>query len=240
MLVEVCANSLESALIAERAGADRIELCSELAVGGLTPSYGLLQAVKEQLSIPVHVLIRPRSGDFSFTENEFKIMLMDIALCQDMGFEGIVAGVLLKDFTLDVERMGRLKSVSGNMKFTFHRAFDWVVNPEETMKQLENLQVDYILSSGQQKSAEEGIELLTDLHTKTTTIKMMPGAGIKGDNVGLFLERGFNAVHLSGAAMVETLSNKPSISMNSVSFLSDDHIAVTQMEHVAAVLSKVK
>jgi copper homeostasis protein len=157
-----------------------------------------------------------------------------------MGFEGIVTGVLLNDFTLDVERMRRLKSASGDMKFTFHRAFDWAADPLETMKQLENLEVDYILSSGQQKSAEVGIDLLTDLHIKTTTLQIMPGAGIKGNNVGLFVERGFNAVHLSGTAMVETLSKKPSISMNSVGFLSDDHIAVTQMEHIAAVVSKVK
>lgn len=240
MLVEVCANSLESALIAERAGADRIELCSELAVGGLTPSYGLLKAVKKQLFIPVHVLIRPRSGDFTYTEKELEIMLTDIALCQDMGFDGIVSGSLSNDFNLNMEHMLRLKSASGDLKFTFHRAFDWVADPVKAMKQLENLEVDYILSSGQRKSAEEGIELLTDLNEKTTTLQIMPGAGIKGDNIGLFVERGFKVVHLSGTEMIKTLHKAPNVSMNSVDFLSDDHISVSRLEHISAVVSKVK
>lgn len=94
MLVEVCANSLESALNAEKAGANRIELCSELAVGGVTPSYGVLKAVREKISIPVRVLIRPRSGDFTYSDEEFNIMKNDIELCVEMGFDGIVSGVL--------------------------------------------------------------------------------------------------------------------------------------------------
>ncbi|HET8736468.1 MAG TPA: copper homeostasis protein CutC, partial [Pricia sp.] len=94
MLVEVCANSLQSALNAQEAGAHRIELCSELAVGGVTPSYGFLKAVREQITIPVHVLIRPRSGDFTYSEREFDIMKSDITHCVDMGFDGIVSGIL--------------------------------------------------------------------------------------------------------------------------------------------------
>ncbi len=93
MLVEVCANSLESALNAQKAGADRIEICSELGVGGITPSYGLLKSLKERIFIPIHVLIRPRSGDFTYSETEFDIMKNDIALCVEMGFQGIVSGV---------------------------------------------------------------------------------------------------------------------------------------------------
>src|SRR5690606_29586637 len=98
MIVEVCANSLESALNAQKAGADRIELCTELAVGGLTPSFGLLQLVRERISIPVNVLIRPRSGDFTYSQLEFEIMKRDIGLCRELGFNGIVSGVLSKDF----------------------------------------------------------------------------------------------------------------------------------------------
>lgn len=240
MLVEVCANSLESALVAERAGADRIELCSELAVGGLTPSYGLLKTVKEKISIPVHVLIRPRSGDFTYTDDEFDIMLTDIALCVDLGFDGIVSGVLLEHFLLDVERTQRLKTASGNLKFTFHRAFDWVLDPMDSMKQLEQMNVDYILSSGQQKSAIDGFSLLTELQDRASNIQIMPGSGINGDNVGFFLERGFASVHLSGTAMVETLVKKPMVSMNSIAFLSDGHKAVSQIEKILEVIGKVK
>lgn len=240
MLVEVCANSLESALIAERAGADRIELCSELAVGGITPSYGLLKAVREQISIPVHVLIRPRSGDFTYTDKEFDIMLINIALCVDLGFDGIVSGVLLRDFTLDVERTRKLKAASGDLKFTFHRAFDWVMDPMDTLKQLEDLGVDYILSSGQQKSAPQGIDLLTVLLAKASTIQILPGSGINSHNVGLFEKNGFNAVHLSGTEMIETLPKTPTLSMNSPRFLSDDHKAVTQLGNIKDVVGKVK
>ena len=240
MLVEVCANSLESALIAERAGADRIELCSELAVGGITPSYGLLKAVREQISIPVHVLIRPRSGDFTYTDNELNVMLINIGLCVELGFDGIVSGILLKNFTLDVERTRRLKAASGDLKFTFHRAFDWVLNPMDTLKQLENLQVDYILSSGQKKSAQEGIELLTELHARASKIQILPGSGINSHNVELFKEKGFNAVHLSGTEMIETLPKTPKVSMNSPRFLSDDHKAVSQLGNIKDVVDKVK
>lgn len=240
MLVEVCTNSLESALVAQSAGADRIELCSELAVGGLTPSYGVLKAVKEQVSIPVHVLIRPRSGDFSYTDAEFEIMLTDIELCVALGFDGIVSGVLLKDFTLDVERTQRLKSAAGGLKFTFHRAFDWIGDPIEALIQLEKLQVDYILSSGQQKSAPTGIDVLAKLNGLSNHTQIMPGSGINAGNLHLFKERGFAAVHLSGTAMVQTLSVQPLISMNSMNFLSDDHKAVTQFDNIKAVVSGVK
>tara|TARA_R110001592_G_scaffold17121_2_gene72501 strand:+ start:379 stop:1101 length:723 start_codon:yes stop_codon:yes gene_type:complete len=240
MLVEVCANSLESALVAERAGADRIELCSELAVGGLTPSYGMLKAVKEQVSIPVHVLIRPRSGDFTYSDAEFDIMLTDIRLCKELGFEGVVSGVLTKNFTLDVERTRKLRSSAGHLKFTFHRAFDWVIDPLSTLKLLNDLEVDYILSSGQQKSAPLGIDLLADLMQQNYRVQIMPGSGINAGNVELFKKKGFNVAHLSGTAMIETLSKAPLISMNTSSFLSDDHVAATQLDKIKAVMNKVK
>lgn len=240
MIVEVCANSLESALVAERAGADRIELCSELAVGGLTPSYGLLKAVKEQVSIPVHVLIRPRSGDFTYSANELNMMMTDIELCVELGFDGIVSGVLLNDFSLDAAQTQKLKSAAGNLKFTFHRAFDWVKNPFEALEQLDAMQMDYILSSGQQKSAPLGIDLLLELKKKSKTVQIMPGSGVNAGNIDVFKNNGFNAVHLSGTAMIQTLAQEPAITMNSERFLSDNYIAITQLENIKAVVNKVK
>ncbi len=215
MLVEVCANSLESAMNAQKAGADRIELCTELAVGGITPSYGLLKCIKANLKIPVHVLIRPRSGDFTNSDGEFDIMKKDIELCVELGFDGIVSGILHKDFTLDVERTKALIDLSGNLKFTFHRAFDWVLDPLSTMKQLETLGVDYILSSGQQNSALQGFGLLKDLNEKTTTCSIMPGGGINADNVEGFKNNEFEAVHLSGTKFIKRLNVNPTVSMNS-------------------------
>ena len=124
MLVEVCANSLESAQVAEAAGADRIELCCELAVGGVTPSFGMLAAVRDAVSIPIHVLIRPRSGDFCYTDAEFEAMFMDIAQCRKLGMEGIVSGCLLSDGPIDTAGTRRLMKEAAWGQFTFHRAFD--------------------------------------------------------------------------------------------------------------------
>ncbi len=240
MLIEVCANSLQSALNAEKAGADRIELCSELAVGGITPSFGLLKAVREKITIPVHVLIRPRSGDFTYSDEEFQIMKTDIETCVNMGFEGIVSGVLKKGFTLDVDRIQILIEATGALKFTFHRAFDWIENPLGAIPKLENLGVDYILTSGQQKSAEKGIALLSELHQKASVITIMPGGGITPDNIHVFKEKGFHAAHLSASQFIKTLPVNPKISMNSPSFLKDDEIAVSNLETIQKIVNAVK
>ncbi len=240
MLVEVCANSLESAMNAQKAGADRIELCSELAVGGITPSYGLLRRVRERLNIPVHVLIRPRSGDFTYSDEEFLAMKENIALCVKMGFDGIVSGILHTDFTLDVERTKELIALSGNLKFTFHRAFDWISNPLAAMKKLESLGAQYILSSGQQKSAFDGIGLLTQLKEERNTCSIMPGGGINADNVKHFKNYGFGIVHLSAAKFVERQAIVPKVSMNSPSFLSDQGIFVSSFDTIKNVIKVVK
>lgn len=240
MLIEVCANSLQSALNAQEAGADRIELCSELAVGGITPSYGLLKAVRESIYIPVHVLIRPRSGDFVFSDDEFNIMKADILTCKELGFAGVVSGVLHPDYSLDNERTRALKQEAEGMVFTFHRAFDLVKNPYKTLNELDELGVDYILSSGQQKGALLGIDLLCKLQQQARQSTIMPGSGVNQLNVAQFKEKGFNAVHLSAARYVETVTGKPAVSMNSSSFLYDNGVAVSDREIIAAVVKAVK
>ena len=240
MLVEVCANSLESAMNAQKAGADRIELCSELAIGGITPSFGLMKSVKENIEIPVHVLIRPRSGDFTYSEMEFNIMKENIDLCVALGFEGIVSGILHADFKLDVERTKTLIEASGDLKFTFHRAFDWVLNPIDTLKHLERLGVDTILSSGQQKSAFEGIGLLSQLNEMATTCTIMPGGGINERNAKQFNDVGFGAIHLSGIKYAKLLDAVPPVSMNSPSLLSDQGIYISNLKSLKNVLQEVK
>lgn len=240
MIVEVCANSLESALNAQKSGADRIELCSELGVGGITPSYGLLKMVRQHITIPVHVLIRPRSGDFTYSDIEFEIMKRNIELCVELGFDGIVSGVLFSDGTLDVDRTKELLGISSPLKFTFHRAFDWVKDPLETLRQLEAIGVDVILTSGLQKSAVEGIDLLMKLHQKSLKTVIMPGSGVNPDNVHHFMADGFKAVHLSGSRFVKRMDTPPKVSMNSPSFLRDDAIAVTDGSIIAEVVDTVK
>lgn len=240
MLVEVCANSLQSALNAQEAGANRIELCSELAVGGITPSYGLLKAVREKIHIPVHVLIRPRSGDFTFSDDEFNIMKTNINLCKELGFDGIVSGVLHVDYTLDAKRTQELMQLAEGMTFTFHRAFDWVKDPYETLETLEDLGVDYILSSGQRTSALLGLDLLHTLQQRAKNCTVMPGSGINQSNVHQFKEKGFRAVHLSAARLVTTVTDRPDVSMNASSFLHDNGISISNPEIIAAVVNAVK
>ncbi len=240
MLVEVCANSLESALSAQRAGADRIELCAELGVGGITPSFGLLKAVKEHIDLPVHVLIRPRSGDFTYSKADFETMLTDIALCLELGFNGIVSGALHSDFTLDVERTALLVKASKEAHFTFHRAFDWVENPLIAARTLEEMGVRTILTSGQRATAPEGLPLLLKLQGQAVKMAVMPGGGIHPGNASLFRENGFSALHLSGTKVEKTLAHAPKIGMNAAKFISDDHLARTDEETVRAVVREVK
>ncbi|MDX1331998.1 MAG: copper homeostasis protein CutC, partial [Robiginitalea sp.] len=195
--VEVCVTSEAAARRAEAAGADRLELCSELAVGGVTPAPGLLQAIREAVEIPVHVLIRPRSGDFVYAPETFSQMLRDIAYCKKLGYEGFATGCLLEDGKLDVERMRLLAEAARGCHLTFHRAFDRLADWESAVTELEGLGVDTILTSGQAPSALQGLDLLEGL-AKRTTCGIMPGGGIRPQNAASFVGKGFEAIHLSG------------------------------------------
>ncbi|MFS4466900.1 copper homeostasis protein CutC [Maribacter sp. 2210JD10-5] len=240
MIVEVCANSLESALNAEKGGADRIELCSELGVGGITPSHGLIQLVVERLSIPVHVLVRPRSGHFTYSEPEMEVLLKDIENCNNIGVSGIVTGVLNKDATINEQQMRTLVKAVKPLHFTFHRAFDWVPNPKAALAQLEDIGVDTILTSGQSSNAEKGITLLKELGNHSEKITIMAGAGINATNVHWFKELGMKAIHLSGTQFGNSISINDKVSMNSSNHLAEHHIAVTQTEAIRKVVQSVK
>ncbi len=240
MLVEVCANSVESALNAQKAGADRIELCTELGVGGVTPSYGLLKQIRQRLQLPVRVLIRPRSGDFTYSEAAFNAMLQDIDLCVELGFQGIVSGVLHSDFTLDVERTKQLIARSNGLEFTFHRAFDWVKDPFRVLRQLEELGVHTVLTSGQSSSALQGIEILSELHKMATSCTVMPGGGILPETVKIFKDTGFGAIHLSGIKFKKSLPVSPLVPMSSPALLKDDEIGISDTELIRKVVRNVK
>ncbi len=240
MIVEVCANSYQSAVNAEEAGADRIELCTELAVGGVTPSFGLIKKVSEKLSIPIHVLIRPRSGDFTYSIDEFQIMKTNIAICADLGVSGIVSGVLHSDGTLDITRTRALISAARDLHFTFHRAFDWIIDPDKTLMELVDLGVDCILTSGGEQSAEKAINKLVLWKKKAKKCVIMPGGGIREHNALFFKNKGFEAIHLSGVRFSKTLRKKPELSMNNTSYLKDDEVAHTDREIVRALIQSVK
>ena len=231
MKLEICANSYQSAINAEVAGADRIELCSELAIGGITPSYGLLKKVVENLTIPIHVLIRPRSGDFTFSDDEFNIMKENILLCKELEINGIVSGVLNIDNTIDVERTKELVAISKPMNFTFHRAFDWVKNPIKEIKELEKIGVTRILTSGQKNSAETGLNSLIEFQKSTSKISIMPGGGINQKNIKLFKENKFTEVHLSASSQLKKIEN-PLISMNSKKHFDETKITISDVQKI--------
>lgn len=205
MKLEICTNSYQSALNAQKAGADRIELCSELSVGGITPSCGLLKIVSENITIPVHVLIRPKSGDFCYTNVEFEQMKEDIKICKEFGFNGIVSGILNEDNTIDIARTKELVALSKPLSFTFHRAFDCVENPKKALIQLIALGIDSILTSGFQKKAENGIELLKELkEIAKGSLTILPGSGINATNAQLFKKAGFKEIHSSASKAIAT------------------------------------
>lgn len=213
MKLEICANSYKSAKNAQEAGAHRIELCQELSVGGITPSYGLLKQVIDTLSITVFVLIRPRSGNFVYSEEEFDIMKQDIQLCKNLGCSGIVSGVLNKDNTIDIEKTKELIELSKPLMFTFHRAFDCVEKPKIALEQLINLGVERVLTSGLETTAEKGLELLKQLNMQANErITILPGSGINQKNAKLFKEAGFREIHASASSKIDSddsLFSKP-------------------------------
>lgn len=239
MLIEVCCNSVQSALNAQEAGADRIELCSELGVGGVTSSFGLIKLVRERLKIPVHVLIRPRGGHFTYCDTEFEIMLEDIEKCHDLGVDGIVSGVLSSNADIDVERTQKLIELTGSLHFTFHRAFDWLSNPQEVLKKLENLGVKTVLTSGRHLTAEDGIHNLKKWQTQTD-MTIMAGSGVNPNNISLFVDAGLQAVHLSGTHFQNEVSLSRKISMLSAKHLEEHHVAVTNTEVVRQIVQAVK
>ncbi|WP_433991455.1 copper homeostasis protein CutC [Kordia algicida OT-1] len=214
-------------------------MCSELAVGGITPSYGLLKKVMSDVKIPVHVLIRPRSGDFTYSRSEFDIMKENILLCKELGCAGIVSGILQQDQTIDTERTKELMELAKPMTFTFHRGFDWVPNPLEAILELAVLGVDRVLTSGQAESAEKGILLLQELQELTENeFIIMPGGGINPSNAYLFKESGFQEIHASATSIHQSI-NIPKISMNSTKLFNETRIATSNKEKIQQILERI-
>ena len=194
MIIEVCTDSYEYAEKAEKAGANRIELCKHLHLDGLTPNYKTAKKTIENLNIPVFVLIRPRHGDFNYSEKEFELMKADIVKFKEMGCKGIVSGILNNDNTIDIKRTNELVNLSRPLEFTFHRAFDVVTDPLKELEKLIQLGVERVLTSGQKQKAVKGIELLKELKKNAKDkIIIMPGSGINKLNIMNF--RSFNEIH---------------------------------------------
>lgn len=201
-LLEICCYSAACALTAQRHGADRIELCAAPKEGGLTPSLGVLKRVRQTVTIPVHPIVRPRGGDFCYDAEEFAAMLEDIQAIRELGFPGLVTGVLDEEGNVDVPRMQQIMYAAHGMKVTFHRAFDMCADPHQAADILGHLGVARILTSGQQSSAEKGISLITELNARSGVPIIMAGAGVRASNLDGFLSAGIREVHSSAGQLI--------------------------------------
>ena len=215
-LLEICCYSTECAVIAQQNGADRIELCAAPLEGGLTPSYGVLKATRHRVTIPVHPIIRPRGGDFCYTDGEFATMLEDVRQIRSLGYPGFVIGVLNPEGQVDIPRMRQIMVAAGPLAVTFHRAFDMYANPPQAIEQLAELGIARVLTSGQQSSAEKGILLIRELIDRSDTPTIMAGAGVRASNLPLFLNAGVKEVHSSAGQWVpsDMRYRNPGLSMS--------------------------
>ena len=188
--MEACVESVEGVLAAQAGGADRIELCANLAEGGTTPSAGTLEQARKQATVDLNVMLRPRGGDFLYSELEYAVMLRDLEVAKGAGVAGVVVGMLSADGRIDLERTREFVRAARPLSVTFHRAFDMARDPFEALEDLASLGVERILSSGQQQSAWEGLELLSALVARARgRISVMPGGGITASNIKTILER---------------------------------------------------
>lgn len=189
-IIEIATSDLPTTKSAVEGGADRIELCANLAEGGTTPSYGMIRTCREKFSVSLFPIIRPRGGDFLYTEEEFSIMLQDVQLCRETGCEGVVIGLLNNDGSIDLARTAKLVEMAYPMDVTFHRAFDRCRDPFEALEQLINIGCTRILTSGQKPSVVDGIDLVKQLNEKAgERIIIMPGSGVRADNIKMLAEK---------------------------------------------------
>jgi copper homeostasis protein len=204
--LEICSGSLESAVNAQLAGADRVELCDNLPEGGTTPSFGSIVSARENLTIGLHVIIRPRGGDFLYSDPEFDIMRRDVELCGEYGIDGIVTGLLRKDGSIDTERTAKLIELAYPMSVTFHRAFDMCDDPYKGIEDIISTGAARILTSGQKNSVPEGADLIHELIKKAgTRIIIMPGSGLDEMNIAEIAKAtGATEFHLTAQRIAES------------------------------------
>ena len=183
-LLEIACFNFEAALIAEQGGADRIELCENYSLGGVTPGMELIQKVKSQVNIPVHVMIRPRSGNFVYSNAEFEEMKNSVQQCRDLKLDGVVFGILDEDNFVDKQKCAELINLAGPMSAVFHRAFDEINNPLDALEEIMDCGFTRILTSGKKQSAAEGKNLISELISNSNQrIIVMPGGGIRSGNI---------------------------------------------------------
>lgn len=237
-ILECCVDSVESAMEAEKGGANRIELCSALVIGGLSPSKALFEKVKENVNIKIHVLLRPRFGDFCYTQFEHEIIKQEIRMFKELGADGVVIGTLNPDGSLNMEQMQELVEEANGMSITLHRAFDMSADPFKTLEDVKQLGIHTILTSGQRNSCIDGKELLGELVEKADgKVDILIGGGVDVSVIPMLYESTkATSYHMSGKVTLDSGMEyrKEDVSMG-VASMSEYQIWRTSAERVALV-----
>ncbi|MBX3015167.1 MAG: copper homeostasis protein CutC [Caldilineaceae bacterium] len=204
--LEICVDSVEGALAAQAGGAHRVELCDNLLEGGTTPSAGMIALTRQQITIGLQVIIRPRGGDFCYSDLEFAVMKADVLQAKQLGADGVVIGLLNPDGTIDQERTAELIALARPLSVTFHRAFDMVADPLQALEDLVGLGVERVLTSGLESSALEGVDLINALVQRAgDRIIVMAGGGVHERNLAKIINHGgVREIHLSARGTVES------------------------------------
>ena len=239
---EVCANSVESCLAAQAGGANRVELCAGIPEGGTTPSYGDIAVARELLKeTRLHVIIRPRGGDFLYSPIEQRIMLKDIDLARKLGADGVVFGCLTAEGDVDLPLMRQLMEAAEDMSVTFHRAFDVCRNPQQALEDIIGLGCHRILTSGQQPTAEQGIPLLKNLQQQADgRIILLAGCGVNESNIArIAQETGIHEFHFSAREQVESgmLYRNPQVSMGGTVCIEEYSRPLTTSKRVSQTIA---
>ena len=243
--IEICANSVESAVKAQEGGAYRVELCAGIPEGGTTPSFGDIRMARQLLQeTKLHVIIRPRGGDFLYNHLEQEIMLHDIKVARQLGADGVVFGCLTSEGNVDMPAMKKLMNAVGDMNVTFHRAFDMCRDPKEALEQIIELGCTRILTSGQEATAVQGIPLLKELVEQADgRIIIMPGCGVNPSNIlQIAEETGACEFHFSGRSSYESgmIYRNPKVSMGGTVKIEEYQKDVTNPEIVKEAVSVLK
>ncbi len=236
MILEVCVDSVESAINAETGGADRIELCGDLIVGGVTPSLALYERIREKIDIPIHVLLRPRFGDFLYSEEELEVLIRQAKMFSEAGADNLVIGCLTPDGRLDLESMKRIIDAADGTPVNLHRAFDMCRDLNEALEDAKTLGIASILTSGGFASAKEGAKVLDELKKNADDIDIMAGAGMNAQNIKFMLNTtSLTSFHMSGKKTLESKMEyrNPNVNMGLPS-LSEYEIIQTDVQEVRA------
>jgi copper homeostasis protein len=243
-LIEICVEGIDGLLAAQSAGADRVELCASLVEGGITPSFGTVRAALDQATVPFHVMVRPRGGDFLYSETEYRSMLADVAALRDLGVGGVVFGCLSADGTIDEQRMSELTKAAGPLSVTCHRAFDMTRNPTEALEALIRCKVGRVLTSGQRDTAVEGAALLADLvrHAGDRIVILGCGALDAGNIAEIRRTTGLSEMHFAALKEVPSAMRyrNPGVGMGASDLDREYRHTLTDAAAVAATIAAAR